>query len=652
MSTDSPPNTSSWKGRLQAVSASFSNRQEQALALFKKMSDHLMALLRLFAIISLCLMVGLIVKEIIQSSNLVMVKSFTLPKTMQEINPDGGRVIANQLSEAMQRAEGTLYCNISGAENCESSEVKQRVTGNTDNFLLGSNIKLPETGISIGDVVEFISKIFGRRNIVGSVYQDNGNLYLQVELDGVVFTYKRPLNTCIPDAIIPSTDSGTPPACTYEEDKLKELRTKQFNADLIKDMLEKSSIDLLSVASAEHNLFYFCSGQTKYDGHKNEASVKEWFQYCADLQSANLKSEEFGVLMRTLETKNRDAQTALQAESDIVAGVRKITYNNALAKTKVFCPGYDKFKGCESKSIADVAATEKQKIVFNAPEPSLLLPTPPAPIVAPAIAPALPPHGTQAGTIPNDTAVPPKPASEPVGGGMKSANANLASLQSIWSQCVGIPTSVAILASNQAENDGKQAFNNGLYQQASDAYGRALSHNCRNIFAWANIGLLFMRQNDIESATFALQRSIEVNPGVDWIQNSLCIAEAYAEPLDTMTAVLSKTPSACGAARTLNPANTVILDKQFYLAVAERFFDAKRYKQAAAAYQTALSIDRKLDCNTSKAIIRLREMEAKYKVAGAEKAACEIKLSAIPLSDNRQSSCQAELDAFICPTAN
>jgi tetratricopeptide (TPR) repeat protein len=595
----------------------------------KVLTDRLMGALRLFAAVGLALIAGLVVYQAISSAKSVLVKPFTVAKSIVDLNPDSGRVIASQLSRELQEAETAIDNTLKGqgtrqaGQNMDDRGEPVQIISTSASTQLGSNIKLPETGIAISDVVDFISSIFGRRNIVGSVYQDQGKLFMQVELGENVFTYSRDLGSRPPNAL---------------------------NFDLIKEMLSESRIDLLSAAAPKHNLYYYCAGKTNFVGAgAQEGALGQWFGYCANLRSSQLTPESLGELLKTLQQEEH--KQAVDGD-DMLKHVLDNTLANAVEKTKLLCPDYEQTKVC----VAAVAANA-------APVVAPVLPSPPlAPIAAhPRLPDAFdfqPETSVAALVTGGGVPIPEQPedvqkylqqvlqASPPL--------ADLATLQALWDKCQAPDTlpaaSLDMLASNQTESDATLLFNNKLYPQAVAKYIEALQKNCKNAFAWANMGVLLTQQKNADTAVLALEAATSVNNRIDWMQNSLCIARAYRDPMALMEKRLED--KACADARMINPANRVVLDKQFYLSIADRYFDEGGYPQASSAYQTALSIDRKLDCNTNKAVKQLYLLETQYQVQGAWKAACEIKNAAIPLPDNRHSACEEELSKFPCPTAN
>lgn len=587
-----------------------------SLDLMRLLTERIMGFLRLFATLGLLLIVLFVVAKAVQSSRLVLVKPFAVPKSMSDNHSDAGRVIANALKQELLSAETDIYNTVKRTSRNGSVNI-EAVTGNSEDYLLGSSIKLPETGISINDVVEFIASLFGRRNITGSVYQDQGKLFLQVELDGRIFTFER---------------------------ELKEHDPKALNIELIRDMLLESRTQLLSVASESHNLYYYCSGETSAIQHP-DSHLATWFDYCSQLQSSQMTPEALGKLLEALQA----ARTSHRMDdNDTLRHILGQTIGAALDKTRLLCPDYSTRKVCTAAEIPETA-----QVAIRLPAP---------PLAAPAPSSALPelPDASMFNASPMvmrsriSVLPPPAAASELTATAPTAPLIELPSMQELQTECSTHPPASAqdMLASNRSEGDATLLFNNNRPIQALEKYTQAIRQNCQNAFAWANMGVLLMTPNtDVYSpseARIALEAATGINPRIDWMQNSLCIARAYNAALTEMVGLLNTDP-ACTAARTLNPANKLLLDKQFYLAVADRYLAEGEYASAADTYQIALSADRKRDCSTSKAISQLQLLETQQGITGAKQAACNILQDAAPLPGGKISACEDKLAAFQCP---
>lgn len=576
------------------------------------LTEKLMALLRLFASLGLLLIVTFVIYRAVQSAQLVLVKPFAIPQSMAGIHADVGRVIANNLKQELLDAENGIYTTVKRSSNGNGKVNIEAVTGVSEDYLLGSNIKLPETGISINDVVEFIGSIFGRRNITGSVYYDQGKLFLQVELEGRTFIFQRDLQGRDPQAL---------------------------NLDLITDMLHEGRTKLLSVASESHNLYYYCTGEVDTIEHP-DGKLGQWFDYCTQLNNSQITPEDLDKLLHAL--RSPDLRYAAD-DNDTLRHILGQTIGNAIDKTHLICPDYPKTKTCKTPD-----SLPQPTIAIRIPQPPPALP--PAPVTP---YPVLPDASAFRANAISTRSMISMAGAENAGVGADSAPLiELPSVQELQAGCVGKPLASPQdrMASNQTESDAKLLFNNNRNEQALQKYAQAIDQNCNNVFAWANMGVLLLADGALQSpeqAQMALEYAVQINDRIDWIQNSLCIARAYAGAPAPLESLLND--PACLAARAINPANKVVLDKQFYLAIADHYFAQQQYPDAFSAYQQAMSVDRKRDCNTSKAISKLYLLENEHQVKGAWQAACDILNDATPLPDNRVSACEDKLAAFKCP---
>lgn len=619
--TSTPPTPATFGRRLQGWALS-------SLEFMSLLTERIMGFLRLFATVGLLFIVFFVVYKAVESSRLVLVKPFTVPQSMSATHAEAGRIIANALKQELLLAENDIYATVKRTSRNSNGKINiDAVTGNNEEYLLGSSIKLPETGISINDVVEFIGSIFGRRNITGSVYQDQGKLFLQVELDGRIFHFER---------------------------KLEDHDPKALNMDLISDMLREARTQLLSVASESHNLYYYCTGEAATMEHP-DGQLSEWFDYCSRLQSSQVTPEILNTLLHDLHSAHA---RQLANGNDTLRHILGQTIGSALDKTRLLCPDYPTTKVCKAPTVPEVA-----QISLKLPEPMIAAAAPAAPSLYPELpdARAFEPetlsmrsmirvapqtYGAVApASVPASAAPTPEPPAAPL--------VELPSVRALQAQCANRAAAKPqeMLASNRTESDATLLFNNNRPIQAVEKYAQAIDQNCGNVFAWANLGVLLVSTEpplrSADEAQLALETAVSLNDKIDWIQNNLCIARAWLAPLDSVENMISN--DACAAARGLNPANKVILDKQFYLAVADRYLAEGQYDRAATTYQVAVSADRKRDCNTSKVIEKLALLEAEHGIAGAKAAACTILQDAVALPGGKISACEAKLAAFTCP---
>ncbi|OQX13661.1 MAG: hypothetical protein BWK73_11475 [Thiothrix lacustris] len=579
-----------------------------SLDFMRLLTERLMGFLRLFATLGLFLIVLFVVSKAVDSANLVLVKAFTVPQSMSANHTDAGRIIANTLKQELLLAESDIYATVKRTSRNGNGKINiDAVTSSNEEYLLGSSIKLPETGISINDVVEFIGSIFGRRNLTGAVYQDQGKLFLQVELDGRIFHFER---------------------------KLDDHDPKALNMDLIRDMLREARTQLLSVASESHNLYYYCTGEAATLEHP-DSRLSEWFDYCSRLQSSQVTPETLNTLLNDLHSAHA---RELANGNDTLRHILGQTIGSALDKARLLCPDYPTTKVCKAPALPEVA-----QISLKLPEPIVA-----AAPAAPSLYPELPDaRAFEPATLSMRSMIRVEPAADAA---VAAPLLELPSVRALQAQCAkrAAAKPQEILASNRTESDATLLFNNNRPIQAAEKYAQAIDQNCGNVFAWANLGVLLVSTEpplrSADEAKLALETAVKLNDKIDWIQNNLCIARAWLAPLESVENMIGDT--ACATARSLNPANKVILDKQFYLALADRYLLEAQYAQAASTYQVAVSADRKRDCNTSKVIDKLALLEAEHGVTGAQAAACAIVQDAAALPGGKISACEDKLTAF------
>lgn len=605
------------QSRLARIRQAVRDAVLHSLDTMKLATERLMGFLRLFATVGLTLIVALVVFKAIQSAGTVVVKPFAISKAVQEINPDSGRIIATQLSQELAEAERVIHSTVQGSSSEEKGRSSDATASFGNDFPLGANIKLPETGISVNDVVEFLASVFGRRTITGSIFQDQSPcpdivdskaksfLHLRMELEGKVIATCRPLE--------------------------REQPEKALHFDLIQAMLSEKRAALLSATLPEYNLYYYCAGKVK-EAYHPASRYQAWFKRCGELADTNQSVSDMEKLIADLEQarpKKPESDADPLLDNAITTAVGRVRQ-----QILVLCPKYDEDKTCaKPPKMAEVAVT---------PEIAAAVPA----AVEKAVEKPVPSSWSNAYTPGDSGRVAPAPAPV-VKVSLPVPLVALGDLVKIKEDCEArtIISAQEVLASNGLEKDATLLFNNALFSESVAKYQEALQQNCRNAFAWANLGVLLMSRYQGETAVFALEQATMINTRADWMPNSLCIAEAYNGPMEAMESFVTENLH-CKAARELSPANRVVLDKNFYLAIADRFFEGASYDKAAKNYQTALGVDKKLDCNTLRAVSRLQKMEVSYGVKGARQAACDILSSAVPLPNDKISRCDADLKTF------
>ena len=210
----------------------------------------------------------------------------------------------------------------------------------------------------------------------------------------------------------------------------------------------------------------------------------------------------------------------------------------------------------------------------------------------------------------------------------------------------------AILKANQAEGDAKQLLNNGLYAESLVKYEEAISLNCNNAFAWANMGILLSTANkesevqDYVQAQCALLRATTLNENAGWMRHSLCVAQAKDARGD-LGRFLSY--ESCRLARQLEPINDALYDKLFYMEIGDRYRELKEYEPARDAYVQALSNEQARNCKTKEALTSLLALQDNG-IEDVKELACKIYQSTVPTpleEDQLAPACEVELNALM-----
>lgn len=610
------------KGMLVRVSAAirfFVGRFFQSL---KWITENTINLLRLFATLALFLIVIFVVFNAIRASNTVVVKPFVVPKSMSADQSNTGRIIANMLKQILKEEERQFHHAIYPNNN-ESSELYGSLGQNNnssitdDQLNLGANIKLPETGISISDVVEFISSIFGRESVTGSVFEDNNKLHVQIELKGQVYNYFRDLNT----------------------------DNKNARLDMIKDMLKESRQELLSVASADFNVNYYCTDEVEFIAH-DDNKYKKWFEYCSKLRSPDITASH----IKRIQTELGQASIGTLGRKDVFSGYMATLIKGRLQqKALLICQPGD---GCDGEA----RMMAQQKKIKSVDKVAGMVR--PAPMTTEPLA-------YEAGEA---TAVPVEERPEEAASAPVIAAATSVALAAIESPAPKLDVEGLIKAcklsdvqldtqkmrmAQQAEEDATLLFRNERYGNAIDKYVDAIVENCEFVVAWANLGVLLTFADkdyrDYEGAQLALKNSITLQPDKGWVHHSLCIAEALSltgeKPLE-----IAIDNESCKQARRLDPGKQVLYDKLFYIAVADHYLELKKYDEAFNVYQASMQTDKRADCRMSKVVKQLLLLEEKHEVGNGKATACAILKESYTIKDD-PSDCADDLAKLLeaCP---
>jgi len=135
------------------------------------LTERFIALLRLLATLAIFLAVAFIIYNAFASRNTVVVKPFQVPVLMEQSNhAHAGRIVANVFKHHLLQTEERFQEELGRNSGRQGLVYTRAITSDQQLLVQGESIKLPETGISIENVIEFISGIFGRKNLNGAVY--------------------------------------------------------------------------------------------------------------------------------------------------------------------------------------------------------------------------------------------------------------------------------------------------------------------------------------------------------------------------------------------------------------------------------------------------------------------------------------------------
>lgn len=621
------------------------------------LTERVISLLRLFVTAAMFLVVAFVVYNAWESRNTVVVKPFQVPVNMGEKNhKQVGRIIANLLNRHLLDAQNTLQAQL----NRDGVNLNNPVPTEQQVLIEGESIKLPETGITIDNVIEFISGIFGRKNLNGSVYYEadlqdftKTKLHLQITLRGRIISFSE-------------DDLGE-----QQRARLPATRPNGLNIQLISAMLKVRSKEILSIASEDYNLYYYCTRETAVIEH-DESDYNEFFDYCRQLQSAEVTPQSLLTLKASL--NEHDSRYDKSIVGSVLSYLREESHKRqaTLCQSKVnqaddACDGVkiaDARPLAKTRATNSVLASASQMVVRR---PASSDSTESSDIVQPVTAP------TMVDAAPVEQAMQPIPMNslravigrcrfvrtEQEAGSKivprleRQCFAESPVQQSVMQQAMGqIASPEAVLQANQAEGDAKQLLHNGLYAESLVKYEEAISLNCNNAVAWANMGILLSTASkesgvqDYSQAQCALLRATTMNESAGWIRHSLCVAQAKEAESDLER---FRGYESCQLARQLEPINDALYDKLFYIDIGDRYFELEKYAAAGKAYAQAMSNEKARNCKAKQALTSLLALE-QMGVEDARTRACQLYQATLPtvLEDEEVTpACELELNELM-----
>ncbi|MGB1255892.1 MAG: hypothetical protein ACPG51_08500 [Thiolinea sp.] len=600
------------------------------------LTERVIGLLRMFVTAAMFLVVAFVIYNAWESRNTVAVKPFQVPVAMGKKNHEqAGRIIANLLNRHLLDAQSTLQSQL----NRDGVNLSHPVAAEQQVLIEGESIKLPETGITIDNVIEFISGIFGRKNLNGSVYYEadlldpaKTKLHLQITLRGRIISFSE-------------DDLGE------ERKLLPATRPNGLNIQLISAMLKARTREILSIASEDHNLYYYCTHKTQVVEH-DVGSYKRFFDFCRQLQKADATPKSLLALKTSL------AGLDGHFDKSIVGSVLTYLKEESHKRQATLCQSKTNQSdtACEGVNVADARSYTRtvETVVDND------LPTDGGSSELANIQPVEKVIHLNSMRAVESECHHLVTQSEQTSGSVvaileRQCFAENPVQQTVQPALAAMASPAETLQANQAEGDATQLLHNGLYAEALAKYQEAISLNCGNAVAWANMGILLSTADeesgvlDLKQAQCALYRATTLNDNAGWMRHSLCVAQAKrAEVKETKLEDFLSYES-CLLARQLEPINDALYDKLFYIDIGDRYRELQAYESAKKAYVQALSNERARNCKTRTAIKSLLAL-AKNGVENVSALACEIYKKTEPTAveeDAPLPECELELNKLM-----
>lgn len=531
------------------------------------LTERLVHLLRSLAMISLFGMIALIVVSAIKNHDTIVVKPFTVSPNLKQQHENAGSIIANLLKQQLHNEHSKLNNHLFSKQSEIAYFSNSRLVSMEQQQLAGGDLKLPETGITINHIVDFISSLFGRENLKGTVYEENGKLHVQIELKGHIINFNE-----------------------RNEPTQNDSYFQRLN-----HLFQQNSQQILSGVSDDLGLYYYCTHRITINQTElpfNE-SYHELLTTCAKAYEAKTRPSDLLDIKQQLKTTFAPKYTS--ENNKIVAST--ITQMEQIVQQR-----YRTLCQSSTLDLAQQAACSQD----NQTTPAQQAPdTASSPVMA---------------TTPETTASLPEQTQAMVKSALSATPDNLVELhpdppitqaglvEKLITYCQS-ETESDLLLSNRLEESATQLFHNGLLTQAAHEYQAAIQAYCDNAPAWANLGILLSTSTEPQwqqysQAEKALKQGIQLNKEASWMHHSLCIAQALQtdKPLEHLQS------EACHHARKLTPANTVLYDKLFYLEIAQQYESQQQLDLALGLYQQAATTDNRRTCSMYRALSAMQRI--------------------------------------------
>lgn len=592
------------------------------------LTERIVHIMRSLAMLLLFAMLAFVIISAIENRNTIVVKPFKVSPQLSKAHQDAGIIIANLLKQQLQTEHTLLYQTITPHEQQGQYISAAPLVSMEQHSFAGGDLKLPETGITINHIIDFISGVFGREDLKGMVYEEQGKLHVQIELKGHIINF---------------SENGAP----------KEAASSVYFSRL-EQLFKQHSQRLLSATSDDFSLYYYCTKRITINQSelpRNE-TYHSLLQLCSkvygpDIKPIDLKSLHTRLLNQFTTQFNRRNDPIAYATIQSLTGIIE-------NKRQLFCRSgqltqAQRQQACENIPIQTTQATTSAPIaavvvpeVVEEETKSLKQQVESIVLSLNPVINSLPPDNfveqkqplAEQSHVAEPTQTTPKPPQTLT--------------QSLIDFCNTSPQRNT-LESNRLEENATQLSSSGLYTEAVKEYRAAIQANCQNPFAWANLGILLTTANaekwqQYDQAQIALKQAMQYNQTAGWIRHSLCIAEAYARH-DQLEAAINH--QSCHEARRIEPANTTLYDKRFYLAVADRYYVLGKAQQAFQNYERATNFDKKRGCLLYKSLANMKKLgtELAMDKTQLQNKICQIHNTSYP---SETQECAQELNQLAC----
>lgn len=593
------------------------------------LTERAINLLRLVVTLAMFSVVAFIIYNAYATRNTVAVKPFQVPVSVgRDTHEHAGRIIANQLNRHLLETQNMLREQL-------QIDIDQPVPDEESVLIEGESIKLPETGITIDNVIEFISGIFGRKNLSGAVYFES-------EKEGEGRVDKLHLQLSLRGRIISLSENDLPQA---ERDKLPPTQTDRLNMKLISAMLTTRSKEILSIASEDHNLYYYCTRDVASIEHKGQH--QNFFDYCNQLRDGGATPDKLEQLKLDLEKNGHRPDN-----KTIIGSV--VTYINSEIDRKQLAL-------CQSGKAKDTSVCKKINLAK--------VPTPPVtPVASASAVPAntnaritmFRPYNYAPASVMESiraSALIVEPAVDIAPTKLSTLNEKCEEEQtdhperddritsSLEQYCFSpqkqqtqITSSEYILQSNKYQEDALQQYNNKAYPLAAENYKQAIMLNCNHDVAWGNLGILLSKADqdsevrDVRQGQCALLRATQLADNKFWLWHSLCVAQAL-QATQNLEQFLSY--ESCQKASTITPNAKSINERLFNIEIGDKYLELGESEQAVRAYVQSMKQEQIRSRSMAKVIEALIKLE-KQGVEAAKGQACRIYQASIGTADEEQ----------------